>query len=177
MELPFLLFKVNLFFFSMTALDWELYAITNIEFFSAILIVDSLKTGQCNFYYALFLNLQCQRQHLFQPQVRTRIKFHPTTKDITYLCTPRDVFTPRPSDLIRGSTSQHPIFQIPSLHDISIPSTSIVKKTRFFPEIVVFLKIISKLDNYFAHFSFLFFVVVMFNLYYIRYRRVPLFTL
>ena len=102
--------KVENTFLPMTALDWELYAITNIEFFSAILIVNSLKTGQCNFYYALFLNLQCQRQHLFQPQVRTRIKFHPTTKDITYLCTPRDVFTPRPSDLIRGSTSQHPIF-------------------------------------------------------------------
>ena len=82
----------------MTALDWELYAITNIEFFSAILIVNSLKTGQCNFYYALFLNLQCQRQHLFQPQVRTRIKFHPPTNDITYLCIPRDVFTSRSSD-------------------------------------------------------------------------------
>ena len=57
------------------------------------------------------------------------------------------------------------------------PLLQLSKKTRFFPEIVVFLKIISKLDNYFAHFSFLFFVVVMFNLYYIRYRRVPLFTL
>ena len=54
MELPFLLFKVNLSFFLMTALDWELYAITNTEFFSVFLIVNSLKTGQCNFYYALF---------------------------------------------------------------------------------------------------------------------------
>ena len=27
-----MLFKVNLFFFSVTALDWELYAITNIVF-------------------------------------------------------------------------------------------------------------------------------------------------
>ena len=83
-----------------------------------------------------------------------------------------------PQKWLRGSTSQHPIFEIPFLHDISIPSPSIVKKIRFFfPEIVVFLKIISKLDNYFDHFSFFFFVIVMFNLYYIRYRRVPLFTL
>ena len=117
MELPFLLFKVNLFFFSMTALDWELYAITNIEFFSVILIVNSLKTGQCNFYYALFLNLQCQRQHLFQPQVRTRIKFHPTTKDITYLCIPRDVFTPRPSDLKRVDLpTPHLLDPLPTWH-------------------------------------------------------------
>ena len=79
-----------------------------------------------------------------------------------------------PQKWLRGSTSQHPIFEIPFLHDISIPSPSIVKKIRFFfPEIVVFLKIISKLDNYFDHFSFFFFVIVMFNLYYIRYQRVP----
>ena len=117
MELPFLLFKVNLSFFLMTALDWELYAITNIEFLSVILIVNSLKTGQCNFYYALFLNLQCQRQHLFQPQVRTRIKFHPTTKDITYLCTPRDVSTPRPSDLKRVDLpTPHLLDPLPTWH-------------------------------------------------------------
>ena len=160
----------------MTALYWELYAITNIEFFSVILIVNSLKTGQCNFYHALFLNLQCQRQHLFQPQVRTRIKFHPTTKDITYLCTPRDVFTPRPSDLKRVDLpTPHLLDPLPTWHFHSLYFNC--QKNTFFPEIVVFLKNISKLDNYLAHFSFLFFVIVMFNLYYIRYRRVPLFTL
>ena len=148
----------------MTALDWKLYAITNIEFFSVILIVNSLKTGQCNFYYALFLNLQCQRQHLFQPQVRTRIKFHPTTKDITYLCTPRDVFTPTSSDLKRFDLPTPDLLDpLPPWHFHSLSFNC--QKNTFFPEIVVFLKIISKLDNYFAHFSFLFFVIVMFNLY------------
>ena len=123
------------FFFSMTALDWELYAITNIEFFSAILIVNSLKTGQCNFYYALFLNLQCQRQHLFQPQVRTRIKFHPTTKDITYLCTPRDVFTRRPSDLKRVDLPT-PSSRSPSYMTFPFPLLQLSKKHVFFRKLL-----------------------------------------
>ena len=47
----------------------------------------------CSSYY-IFFNLQCQRQHLFQPQVRTRLKFHPLTEKML----PRDAFTSVSSD-------------------------------------------------------------------------------
>ena len=42
------------FFFDDCALDRELHEITNIVFVSVMLIVNSLKAGQCNFYHALF---------------------------------------------------------------------------------------------------------------------------
>ena len=185
----------------MTALDWELYAITNIVFVWKLANVILLRT---------FLNLQCQRQHLLQPQVRTRIKFHPPTKDITYLCIPRDVFTSRSSDggggdggkgrwsltktsCVGDTTCKPRGFAAKVIKRVDLPTPHLLDPFRslymtfpfpllqlskqyvFFPEIVVFLKIISKLDNYFDHFSFYVFVIVM--LCYIRYRRVPLFTL
>ena len=68
-------------------LDWKSYVRLNVVYATVSMIVRKLAdiVTCSNSYYILF-NLQCQRQHLFQPQVSIAVKFLPPTKGHKISC-------------------------------------------------------------------------------------------